>query len=413
MFTNEKIGYGFPRKDGKIGIRNKVLIIFTVDCSSYVAQKISEHFRQLGENVDVVGTRPCLDNQVNIRRLLSFSVHPNVGATLVVGHGCEFTQPDRIVEYAKENGRISEYIYTQESGGTIGSISKGIKIVSRMLESIKNGPRYPLYLKDLIFGAKCGGSDFTSGLAGNPLVGNFFDKIIDLGGTCVFEEMTEAIGLKKYLTERAANKKAAREIIDTYDKSVLICKKSGQYAISPGNMRGGLSTIEEKSMGAVIKSGTQPIQGVLKIAQRPPKSGLWLLDRLQDEHFTTSHITGGDANSMMDLITLGTHFCFLVTGRGHIICNPIAPTIKITGNSNTFNKMIDDIDINAGQLLTGEKNLSELTKDLLNYVILLCNGKQSKGEKLGHREAEFFPNYQFPNKVVRPEQCGKRDYNLR
>jgi len=410
VFTNEKIGYGYLRKDGKKGIRNKGLIIFTVDCSSYVAQKISEHFRQLGEDVDVVGSRPCLDNQVNIRRLLSYSVHPNVGATLVVGHGCEFTQPEKISEFAKKNGRISEWIYTQEFNGTIDSISKGIEILSKMLENIKNIPRVPLYLKDLVFGGECGGSDFTSGLAGNTLVGSFFDEIIDLGGTCIFEEMTEAIGLRDYLAIRASNKKARQEIVDTYDKSELICKMAGQYAISPGNIRGGLSTIEEKSMGAVTKSGTKPIQGVLKIAQRPPKPGLWILDRLQDEHFDISHISGGDANSMMDLITLGTHFCFLVTGRGHVVCNPISPTIKITGNTTTYENMANDIDINAGQLLTGDKTLSELTVDLLDYIVSLCNGKATKGEKLGHREGEFFPNYQIPDRVVRPKQCDKRNY---
>jgi altronate hydrolase len=254
----------------------------------------------------------------------------------------------------------------------------------------------------LCFGGKCGGSDFASGLAGNVIVGRFFDHIIDLGGTCVFEEMVEAIGLKDYLAERAINEKVKQDIIDTYDKTVYICKKGGQFAISPGNFDGGLTTIEEKSMGATVKSGTRPISGVLKIAQRPKNPGLYILDVLNDAHYDVNFITGGDAYTMMDLISVGTHINFLVTGRGHTIGNPISPCIKITGNPRTYERMSDDIDINGGEVLAGKKTQDEKTEELLSYVIDVSQGRRTKAEILGHQEGEFVNALQNPCKVVWP-----------
>lgn len=405
MLTADPIAKGYLRKDGRKGLRNKVLVMYTVDCSSFVAQKIGEYFQNLGEDVDVVGSRACEDNQLNIHRLLAYSMHPNVGAVLIVGNGCEFTRQDKLCEFARNNGRLAEWFYVQDVGGTVKSIEYGMRIVSDFLEKLRKQDMVDFYLKDLCLGGECGGSDFASGLAGNPLVGALFDDLVDIGATCIFEEMVEAIGLRDFLVGRGVDEAAKREIGNTYDKTIHICKLSGQFSIAPGNMNGGLTTVEEKSMGATAKGGSQPIQGILKVAQRPPRAGLWMMDNLNDNAYDNSFIYGGDAYSMMDLITLGTHFNLLVTGRGHTVSNPIAPTLKITGNPKTYEKLKDDIDINAGKLLLGESTMEEMEKELLDYIIHLCNGGKTLGEKHGHREAEFVNGYQDSRRVVRPANC--------
>jgi altronate hydrolase len=402
MLSTGPIGNGFLRADGKKGIRNKVLVIFTVDCSSFVASSVARHFKEIKEDVDFLGSRTCDDNQVIIRRLLSYSVHPNVGAVVIIGNGCEYLRPDKLCEFAKQEGRLADWFYLQEIGGTRKGIDRGIALVTEFIEELKKVPRVPLYLKDLIFGAKCGGSDFTSGLVGNTLVGRFFDEIIDLGGTCIFEELVEAIGLRDYLAGRAINEKVRQDIIDAYDKTIYICKQGGQFAISPGNFDGGLTTIEEKSLGSTVKSGTRPISGILKIAQRPQKPGLYILDVLNDAHYDVNWITGGDAYTMMDLVSLGVHINFLVTGRGHTIGNPIAPCIKITGNPQTWKRMSEDIDINSSDILEGKMNMDEKTGELLAYVSEICRGSKTKAEALGHQEGEFVNAVQNACKVIRP-----------
>ena len=401
MFPSGPIGEGYLRKDGRKGIRNKILILYTVECCEHVARKICGHFQGQSEQVDCIGAQLCLDNQVNIRRLLAFATHPNVGAVLVVGHGCEHNNANTIADFAMESGRPARFFSQQEAGGTRKSIALGIRYILELhAQMMKNVVRAPLYMKDLMFGGECGGSDFTSGLAGNPLVGFFFDCAIDAGATCVVEEIAESIGLKDYLVNRCVNEQAKREMADTYDKTEQMCKLSGQYWITPGNMHGGLTTIEEKSMGATAKSGSRPFQGVLKIAQQPMRQGLWLLDTIQDEHIETGLVCGGDATSMIEFITLGCHINFLVTGRGHVVGNPVAVTIKITGNARVFDHMSDDIDINAGKLINGEYSMEEMAMELYNYVVGICANERSKAEQLGHCEGQFYANFQSPDRVV-------------
>jgi altronate hydrolase len=182
MQASDIVASAYLRKDGSKGIRNKVLVVFTVKCSMHVCQKISEHFQSIGQDVEAVGIPSCQDNQVTIRRLLRYSTHPNVGAVLAVGLGCECVRPDRIAEYAKEQGRFSDWFYLQKVGGTKKGIELGIRIVEGMLNELEKTERVPLYVSDLVIGGECGGSDFTSGLAGNALVGNLFDRLVDSGG---------------------------------------------------------------------------------------------------------------------------------------------------------------------------------------------------------------------------------------
>jgi altronate dehydratase large subunit len=240
---------------------------------------------------------------------------------------------------------------------------------------------------DLVIGAECGGSDGTSGLAGNPAVGRMYDMLVDQGGTAIFEEVVEMIGLRDILLERAASPQAARALAAAYDKAESYCRAVRQYSISPGNFAGGLTTIEEKSMGAFAKSGSRPIQGVLRVSQPAPTPGLWLLDSVPDNHFMQFGYTNpNDTEGIMDLISANAHIILFITGRGSVIGSPVSPVIKVTGNSRTFRRMQEDMDFNAGRVLSGDITLNQAGDELLALVQQVAAGALSKPEALGHRE---------------------------
>jgi altronate dehydratase large subunit len=374
---------GYLRADGRKGVRNVVLVIYTVECAQHVAHAIAA-----GEpDTHVVGFPGCYDNQYAVRLLLSLARHPNVGAVLAVGLGCEYTQPELLAERVRESGRPAEWFFIQQSGGTLASIEKGKHILAEFREQLKKTPRTEMTLADLVVGSECGGSDFTSGLAGNPAVGRVFDRVVDAGGSAVFEEVVEMIGLRDVLMDRAANAAARDAIAATYDKAVAYCQSVQQYSISPGNFAGGLTTIEEKSLGALAKSGNRPIQGVIRVGQSPPHSGLWLLDTVPDPHFMQFGYTNpNDTEGIMDLISVGSQILLFVTGRGSVIGAPVSPLVKITGNGETYRNLEDDIDFNAGRLLTGERTLDELGDELLALTVDVASGTLTKPERLGHRE---------------------------
>jgi altronate hydrolase len=340
----------------------------------------------------VIGFPGCYDNAYAIRLMLALARHPNVGAVLSVGLGCEYTQPEQIAARTRESGRPVEWFYIQQSGGTAPSIAKGKAIVARLRDELQRTPRVPMSLSDLVVGGECGGSDATSGIAGNPAVGRMFDRLVDAGGTAIFEEIVEMIGLRDVLVDRSATPAAAEELAAAYDKAVAYCQSVRQCSISPGNFAGGITTIEEKSLGAFSKCGSRPIQGVLKVAQSPPRPGLWLLDSVPDPHFMQFGYTNpNDTEGIMDLIAAGSHIVLFITGRGSVIGSPVAPLVKITGNSDTYRKMEGDIDFNAGRLLSGERTLDELGDELLELVVDVAGGALTKPEQLGHRE--YFITY--------------------
>ena len=374
---------GYLRADGRKGVRNLVLVIYTVECAQHVAHAIAA-----GEpDTHVIGFPGCFDNQYAVRLLLSLARHPNVGAVLAVGLGCEYTQPEQLANRVRESGRPAEWFFIQQSGGTIASIEKGKAIVAGFRAELQQSPRAEMMLADLVVGSECGGSDFTSGLAGNPAVGRVFDRVVDAGGSAVFEEIVEMIGLRDVLVDRAANDTTRAQVAAAYDKAVAYCQSVRQYSISPGNFAGGLTTIEEKSLGALAKSGDRPIQGVLKVSQSPPWPGLWLLDTVPDPHFLqTGYTNPNDTEGIMDLISVGSQILLFVTGRGSVIGSPVAPLVKITGNDETYRNLSDDVDFNAGRLLTGERTLDQLGDELLELTINVARGAATKPERLGHRE---------------------------
>lgn len=388
---------GYRRQSGPPGIRNRVLVIYTVKCSEFVARRIVE--QSAHPDVELVGFDGCTDNQYAVDLLISLIRHPNVGAVLAVGLGCEYIQPQWLADIAEKAGKPARWMFIQQQGGTAPSVEKGLCWVRELLQELRDTPRVEMGMADLIIGAECGGSDYTSGLAGNVVVGRFFDRLVDAGGAAIFEEIVEAIGLDKLLVGRAASERAAREIRYTYDKALDYCRSVRQYSVSPGNFAGGLSTIEEKSMGAVIKSGSRPIQGVLKVSVQPPKGGLWLLDSTPDPHWMQFGITNpNDNEGLMDLASCGAHIVFLVTGRGNVVGSAVAPCIKITGNHETFTRMAGDMEFDASPILRGAVTQAELTEQLAQYVAQIAAGTQTKSEALGHRE--FFIPYKYQEKQV-------------
>jgi len=383
---------GYLRPDGRKGIRNLIVVIYTVECASFVAQAIG----QGEEDVHVIGFPGCYDNAYAVRQMLALITHPNVGACLAVGLGCEYTQPAKLADAAIASGRPCDWFYIQDAGGTEAGIAKGKAALRCLREKLAAATeRVSMGWNDLTVGAECGGSDGTSGLAGNPVVGRFFDLLIDRGGGAVFEEIVEMIGLRDVLKARAANPQVARQLDAAYIKAEEYCRAVRQYSVSPGNFAGGLTTIEEKSMGAFAKSGSRPIQGVLRVSEPVPHPGLWLLDSVPDSHFMQFGYTNpNDTEGIMDLISTGAQIVVFITGRGSVIGSPIAPLIKVTGNSKTFERMRDDMDFNAGTMLDGQQTLDEAGMSLLNLVGEVASGARTRPEALGHREYFFMYKHQ-------------------
>jgi altronate hydrolase len=392
---------GFLRPDGRKGVRNLVLIVYTVECAQHVSYAIANG----EEDTHVIGFPGCYDNAYAIRLMLALARHPNVGAVLSVGLGCEYTQPEKIADAVRASGRSAEWFFIQESGGTRASVVKGKEIVALLRAQIREEtPRVPMSLADLTIGCECGGSDGTSGLAGNPTVGAFFDLLVDAGGRAIFEETVEMIGLREHMLARAANAEAKQQLAAAYDKAERYCRAVRQWSVSPGNFAGGLTTIEEKSLGAFAKSGTRPIQGVIRVAEAPRGPGLWILDSVPDEHFMQFGYTNpNDTEGIMDLISTGSQIILFVTGRGSVIGAPIAPLVKITGNSATFRTMTDDMDFDAGRVLAGQLTLPQAGRELADLVVRVAAGGVSKSEGLGHRE--YFIMYKHQNTPSLSEGC--------
>ena len=393
---------GYQRKDGRLGIRNRVLVIYTVKCAEFVAQKIVERADHL--DVELIGFPGCTDNQYAVNMLISMIRHPNIGAVLAVGLGCEYIQPEWLADIATKEGKLSCWMFIQKEGGTQTTIEKGLAWVEWALKQLQDTPRAEMRLKDLVIGAECGGSDYTSGLAGNAVVGRFYDKLVDLGGTAIFEEIVEAIGLRDMLVNRGKSEEVRQQLAYTYDKMLDYCKSVRQYSISPGNFAGGLTTIEEKSMGALVKSGSRPIQGVTKVAVPPTKPGLWLLDSTPDPYWMQFGITNpNDNEGLMDLISCGAHIVFLVTGRGSVVGSAVSPCIKITGNHATFERMAEDMEFDASPILSGEKSRDAMADELAVHVAEIASGVLSKSEAMGHKE--FYIPYKYQDKNIPPKAC--------
>jgi altronate dehydratase large subunit len=391
---------GYLRPDGRLGIRNILLVVYTVECARFVAERIAAE----SHAAQVIGFHGCYDNEYAVRQLLALARHPNVGAVLFVGLGCEYTRAEKLAQCIEDSGKATDCFLIQANGGTLASVQRGRELLRVLRAKADQTPRRQMGLGQLIIGCECGGSDSTSGLAGNPVVGKFFDELVDAGGTALFEETVEMIGLEDVLAARAASLSVAQLLSSTYKKAEAYCKRVRQYSASPGNYAGGLTTIEEKSLGAFAKSGSRPIQGVVRTAMTPPHTGLWLLDTVPDHHYMEFGYTNpNDSEGITALVSCGCHIVLFVTGRGSLIGGPIAPLVKVTANATTYRRMQGDLDFDASGVIAGTESLDTAALRLKRAIVAIASGQKCCAEALGH--CEYFIPYKFQNRHHPIDSC--------
>jgi altronate dehydratase large subunit len=370
--------YGYRRSDGRIGVRNHVLILPTVACSNETCRIIAE---TLPEAVSLVNQNGCGEVEGNLRitqRVLSgLAANPNVFGTLMVGLGCELNQAEEMSGIIRaKTDKPLEVLLIQEEGGTLNTIHKGIRIVRDMIEKASSCRRDLFDISGLTVGVECGGSDATSGLAANPAVGRTCDLLVEEGGTAMFSETTEMVGAEHLLARRAEVSEVRQRIFEIVDRRERHLRAAGEDLRSgqpsPGNRAGGLSTIEEKSLGCIHKGGTTPVVEVLDYAVEPGKKGLVIMDT-----------PGYDVLSVTAKVAGGCQVIVFTTGRGNPVGNPIAPVIKVTANKDTFHKMRDNMDVDLGDVLDGRKSIDEAGREMLEEIVRIANGKKTKAEIYG------------------------------
>lgn len=373
--------YGYERSDGKVGVRNHVLILPASVCASDTAEMIS---RQVNGAVSFHNQNGCSQvpsDQIHTMNMMAgYAANPNVYGTIVVSLGCENCQMDLVVEEIRKlTNKPLKTLIIQQEGGTIETVAKGVRYAMEMVReaSLLQKKEYPI--SRLIVGTECGGSDPTSGLASNPMVGEMCDLLVAAGGTAILSETTELIGAEHILAKRAKNAKVEKEIyhiISRYEESL---EKAGERVRagnpSPGNKAGGITTLEEKSLGCIHKGGSTTIQEVVDYARPVTEKGLVIMDT-----------PGNDPSSIAGMIAGGAQIIVFTSGRGTPTGNPLAPVIKVTGNRETYAMMPDNIDVDASHVIYGPESLEELGQMLLEEVAQVAAGKLTKAEVLGFVE---------------------------
>jgi len=371
---------GWLRPDGQKGIRNHIAVVYTVECAEHVARKIAAPF----SDIQFFGYDGCHCNDFVKRVFSSLVIHPNLYGIVIVSLGCEILNGEYLAEAAKSAGRETRLVNIQIDGGTTSSIEKGRSFVSELLVKRKNAERCDFHLSDLRIGTNCGGSDAMSGLASNPAVGSMYDMIIDSGGACFFDEITEMIGCADMASARAS-KDVAEKIHEAINRAVEIAVSLGEFGIVTGNAEGGLSSIEEKSLGAYMKSGHRQIRDVIRVGERPQSPGLYLIDSIPDD-LTRGVSPVNDAEDMSNAAAAGCHLLIFTTGRGTPMGSALMPVIKVCGSPKTCQVMKENIDIDTSDVLFGNVSVEDMSKRLLKEVITVVKGKRTAAERLGHME---------------------------
>ena len=374
--------YGYKRPDGSFGARNFVAIIPSVTCANDVANAIC---RQVQGTVTYLHHQGCCQLPPDLERvtntLISLGKSPNVGAILIVSLGCEGTDHERMYRELSATGKPVEIIHIQELGGVSNAIREGTNLARKLVIQISGQQRVPADVSNIVMAIKCGASDTTSGMASNCVIGYVADKLVDLGATVIFGETTEFLGGEHLLARRAVNKEVANKIYQIVNameeraKSVGVDMRRGQS--TPGNIAGGLSSIEEKSLGAIVKSGTRPIQGVLEYPEHvTTQKGLWIKDT-----------PGREPEILTGMAATGAQFMCFSTGRGAPQGFPSMPVIKICGNPNTYDHMKEDMDINAGPIINGDKTIEEVGEEVFQKILRVLNGEMTKNESIQYFSA--------------------------
>ena len=374
--------YGYRRPDGRVGVRNRVLILPASVCASDTARIIAQ---QVEGAVSFNNQQGCSqvgpDQQFTMDVMAGYAANPNIYGTVVVSLGCENCQMDLVTAAIRERtNKPMEQVIIQEAGGTLKAVEIAVRYAKQMVAEAALLQKEEFPLSELIVGTECGGSDPTSGLAANPAIGAMSDLVVKAGGTSILSETSEFIGAEHILARRAANKEVHDRIYEITTRFENHFHAVGEDVRagnpSPGNKAGGITTLEEKSLGCIHKGRHSTINAVYDYAKQvKSKQGLVIMDT-----------PGNDPASVAAMVAGGAQVVVFSSGRGSPVGHPIVPVVKITGNKLTFAAMEDNIDFSAAPLIYGEKTVEELGEDLLKMVIETACGKQTKAEALGFVE---------------------------
>lgn len=370
--------WGYRRPDGRVGTRNHVLILATVGCAAETARLAAEG---LYGAVSFINQNGCGESSRNLRRtrdvLLGLAAHPNVYGVVAIGLGCEINRMDDfLAELKARTSKPVEALLIQEEGGTIETVAKAKKIARRMIIEASMCRREECDLSELILGVECGSSDATSGLVSNPVMGLVSDRVVAAGGTSMFSETVEMIGAEHILARRAATPEVGQKILDYVrhreQEQIDAGEDVRKTQPSPGNKDGGITTLEEKSLGCIYKGGSTPIVDMIDCAHAPEKKGLVLMDTpCYDMLSVTAKAAGG------------CQLIVFTTGRGNAIGNPVVPVMKVTANGETFRRMNDNIDLDMSGVLTENVSLDEMADRTLRQIADTLSGRLTSAEVLG------------------------------
>lgn len=388
---------GWLRSDGRKGIRNVVAVAYLVECAHHVAREIVAQFREPLDAFDdgampddspvhLIGFPGCYPNTYAEKMMERLTTHPNVGAVLFVSLGCESMNKHYLVEQVRASGRPVEVLTIQEKGGTRSTIQYGMDWVREARRTLGAQQKVPMGVDELVVGTICGGSDGTSGITANPAVGRAFDQLIEAGASCIFEETGELVGCEYHMKNRAARPELGEAIVACVAKAARYYSILGHGSFAVGNADGGLTTQEEKSLGAYAKSGASPIVGIVKPGDVPPTGGLYLLDVVPDGEPRFGFPNISDNAEIAELIACGAHVILFTTGRGSVVGSALAPVVKVCANPLTYRNLAGDMDVDAGRILEGRATLDEVGREVFNATIAVAAGVPSKSEALGHQE---------------------------
>jgi len=372
---------GYERVNGTVGTRNYVGLLSTVVCANEVTDAVSS---QVQGTVSFLHQQGCCQTPVDIERvnntLSRLGQNPNLYGVILISLGCESTDVSTVAQTIASSGKPVEVVVIQETGGAARSIAQGSLVAQKMVQQASAEARRPCSIDRLVLGLKCGSSDTTSGLAPNPALGIASDLLVEAGATSVLGEVTEFIGAEHLLARHAKNPEIGQGIIDLVErmenraKSVGADIRGGQP--TGGNIKGGLTTIEEKSLGAIAKAGNAPIQAVYEYGEIPQERGLVVMDS-----------PGREPEILTGLAACGCNVIVFTTGRGAPQGFPFVPVIKVTGNRNTWENLQDHMDLNVSGVMEGTETLPAAGKRIVEEIIDVASGKLTKAEISGYTKA--------------------------
>jgi len=378
----EKIGLkymnkftGYIREDGSVGTRNYIAIIPTVFCANEVVSEISREGQLCRP---LLHSRGCgqlePDKRIITRTLIGLGLNPNVGAILLVGLGCEGISVDEVRDGINKGKRWVEKLVIQKVGGMKKTVKEGRRIVAEMSHYLSKQDRLPQPAEKICLAVKCGSSDATSGIAANPAAGKGIDLIIDQGGTVIFGETTEFIGAEHILAKRGINEEIERKILSIVarmeERVIEMGVDMRGTQPSPGNIEGGLTTIEEKSLGAISKSGTKLITGVYEYGERIEGQGLFIMDSPGKEDEFLTGVSAAGANVIV-----------FTSGGGAPQGCPLVPVIKVASNPQMVQRMKEHVDVDASTIITGAKSINDVGQIIAERVFETGSGKKVAAEK--------------------------------